>query len=118
MGSLKEEAIKGSNEDIQQHKLLTSELNYLQLLNLSLQYHTFGQKILSGFLYYVCTQRLGYKDGVNLMFEMNFEDGMLTVKLLPHDISQQQAQAEAAANQMAKAPTPPAANAKDDKPKA
>lgn len=96
MGDLKQEAINNTSEDIQQHKLTDAEMNYLRLLNMSLQFHTFGQKILSGFLYYVCTNRLGYKDGVNLQFELDFDkqDNLLTVKLLPEDYGQ--------------APTPPA----------
>jgi hypothetical protein len=93
MGQLKDEAMQQPTEDIQQHKLTDSEMNYLRLLNLALQYHTLGQRIMSGFLYYICTQRLGYKDGVNLQFELDFDkqDNMLTVKLLP------QSPAEAAA---------------------
>jgi hypothetical protein len=85
MGKLKDEATANVTEDIQQHKLTDGEMNYLRLLNLALQYHTMGQKILSGYLYYVCTVRLGYKDGVNLQFELDFDktDNMLTVKLLP-----------------------------------
>jgi hypothetical protein len=85
MGTLKNEAIKNETEDIAQHKLTDPEMNYLRLLNIALQFHTMGQKILSGFLYYVCTTRLGYKDGVNLQFELDFDkqDNMLTVKLLP-----------------------------------
>lgn len=88
MGKLKEEATKTNTEDIQQFKLTDSEVNYLRLLNLALQFHTMGQKIMSGFLYYVATTRLEYKDGVNLQFEFDFEkpDNMLTVKLLPDNI--------------------------------
>jgi hypothetical protein len=85
MGKLKDEATKTDTEDIQQHKLTDSEMNYLRLLNIALQYHTMGQKIMSGFLYYICTSRLDYKDGTNLQFELDFDkqDSMLTVKLLP-----------------------------------
>lgn len=94
MGNLKDEAINTGNEDIQQHKLTDAEMNYLRLLNIALQFHTMGQKILSGFLYYVCTQRLDYKPGVNLQFELDFDkqDNMLTVKLLPQNITQEQLQ--------------------------
>lgn len=90
MGKLKDEATKTDTEDIQQHKLTDSEMNYLRLLNLSLQYHTLGQKIMSGFLYYVCTNRLGYKDGMNLQFELDFDkqDNTVTVKLLPEDVDE------------------------------
>jgi hypothetical protein len=89
MGNLKQEALQNTNEDVQQHKLTPPEMNYLRLLNVALQFHTMGQKMLSGFLYYVCTNRLGYKDGVNLQFELDFDktDDLLTVKLLPADIT-------------------------------
>lgn len=87
MGKLKEEAKKGNNEDVQLHQLNEGEGSYLRLLNIALQYHTLGQKIMSGFLYYVCTNRLGYTNGTNLQFEFDFDkkDNMLTVKVLPVD---------------------------------
>lgn len=87
MGKLKDEATKTDSEDIQSHKLTDSEANYLRLLNLSLQYHTLSGKIMSGYLYYVCTQRLGYKSGINLQFEFNFDtpENVLIVKMLPQD---------------------------------
>lgn len=114
MGSLKDEQLKNANEDIQQHKLNDPEANYLRLLNIALQYHTMGQKIMSGFLYYVCTTRLGYKDGVNLQFEFNFEnqDNVLTVRLLPENFGQPEAQPAAAAP----APAPAAAPAQPEAP--
>lgn len=95
MGKLKDEATTTNSEDLQEHKLTEGEANYLRLLNLSLQYHTLGQKIMSGYLYYVCTQRLGYNPGVNLQFEFDFDkpDNILIVKMLPQD---PQAAAEAA----------------------
>jgi hypothetical protein len=87
MGKLKDEATKTNTEDIQQYKLTAAEINYLRLLNVALQYHTLGQRIMSGFLYYICTNRLNYKDGVNLQFELDFDkqDDVLTVKLLPEN---------------------------------
>jgi hypothetical protein len=96
MGKLKDEATATQTEDIQQHKLTDGEMNYLRLLNIALQYHTMGQKIMSGFLYYVCTARLGYKDGTNLQFELDFDkqDNMLTVKLLPENPAEAAAAAE------------------------
>lgn len=98
MGNLKDEALNNPTEDVQQHKLTDGEMNYLRLLNLALQYHTLGQRIMSGFLYYVCTSRLGYKDGVNLQFELDFDkqDNMVTVKLLPSNPAEAQAAAESA----------------------
>lgn len=85
MGNLKDEQLKTDTEDIQTHELTEAEMNYLRLLNLALQFHTMAQKIMSGYLYYVSTTRLGYKDGVNLQFEIDLQkDGrQLTIKLLP-----------------------------------
>jgi hypothetical protein len=90
--SLKDEALGTENEDISTFELTEGELNYLRLLNLGLQFHTLGQKIMSGFMYYVATTRLGYKPGSNLQFEidLNKDDGILTVKLLPADFGQPQ----------------------------
>lgn len=99
MGKLKDEATTNTSEDLQQHKLTNGEAYYLRLLNLGLQYHTLAGKIQSGFLYYVCTQRLGYKEGVNLQFEFDFEspENILIVKMLPAD--PKAAEALAAGNQ-------------------
>jgi hypothetical protein len=96
MGKLKDEATTNATEDVQTHKLTDGEMNYLRLLNIALQYHTMGQKIMSGFLYYVCTQRLGYTDGTNLQFELDFDkqDNILTVKLLPMNPAEAAAAAE------------------------
>jgi hypothetical protein len=96
MGKLKDEATNTQTEDIQQHKLTEGEMNYLRLLNIALQYHTMGQKIMSGYLYYVCTQRLGYTNGTNLQFELDFDkqDSILTVKLLPMNPAEAAAAAE------------------------
>lgn len=109
MGKLKDEATKTETEDIATHKLTDGEMNYLRLLNIALQYHTMGQKIMSGYLYYVCTQRLGYKDGTNLQFELDFDktDNILTVKLLPMNA----AEAAAAAEGVPASATPPPATA-------
>lgn len=87
MGKLKDEINVNTSKDLQEHKLTEGEANYLRLLNLSLQYHTLGQKLMSGYLYYVCTQRLGYKPGVNLQFEFDFDkpENILIVKMLPQD---------------------------------
>ena len=90
MGNLKDEATS-KKSNVQQHELVSSEVQYLRLLNLSLQYHTLGQRIMSGFLYYVCINRLGYEDGQNLKFEFDFqkEDGILSVETLPADFGKE-----------------------------
>jgi hypothetical protein len=97
MGKLKDEATSTApSEDVAQHKLTGGEMNYLRLLNIALQYHTMGQKIMSGYLYYVCTQRLGYKDGTNLQFELDFDkqDNIVVVKVLPMNPAEAAAAAE------------------------
>lgn len=88
MGNLKKQALANTTEDIQTHVLTPQEMNYVRLLNMTLTYHTHGTKIVSGFLYYVSTTRLGYKNGVNLQFEIDLDkdDNLLTVKLLPEDV--------------------------------
>lgn len=85
MGKLRDEALTKKTEDTATHELTDQEVTYLRLLNLTLQYHTHGQKIMSGFLYYISTNRLGYPNGTDLQFEIDLdkEDKMLTVKLLP-----------------------------------
>jgi len=90
MGNLKQQALKKDNEDVTTHVLTEQEITYLRLLNLTLQYHTYGQKIMSGFLYYISTNRLGYPHDTNLLFEIDLEkdDKILTVKLLSADIAQ------------------------------
>jgi hypothetical protein len=83
MGNLKNQALRKDTEDIVVHELTDQEYNYIKMLNLTLQYHTFSTKLMTGFLYYVCTTRLGYKNGVDLQFELDFakDDKQLTVKL-------------------------------------
>lgn len=85
MGQLKNQALENKSEDVKSHELTDQEIQYLRLLNLTLQYHTHGAKIMSGFLYYVSTNRLGYPNGTDMQFEIDLEkeDKMLTVKLLP-----------------------------------
>jgi len=85
MGNLKDEALNNQSEDTQVFDLNDDEMGYIRLLNMALQFHSLGQKIISGFMYYVATHRLGYTEGVNLQFEMDLakEDNKLTIKLLP-----------------------------------
>jgi hypothetical protein len=106
MGNLKNEAMSTGTEDIATFKLNDGEVGYLRLLNVALQFHTLGQKIMSGFLYYVSVTRLGYNNGVNLQFEFDFDkqDNMLTVKLLPTELTEQPTP-EAAAPQAPEKPS-------------
>lgn len=84
MGKLKDEALQTNTEDIKQHQLTDHEAGYLRLLNLSLAYHTLRNDILTYFLMYVSTSRLGYTEGANLQFEFDFDkqDNILTVKVI------------------------------------
>jgi len=85
MGSLKDKALETASEDAVKHVLTDAEISYLKLLNLTLQYHTMGQRIMSGFLFYVATTRLGYPEDANLQFELDLQkdDKVLTVTLMP-----------------------------------
>lgn len=84
MGSLKDQALKTDNEDIKSHQLTDHEAAYLRLLNMSLSYHTLRNDILTYFLMYICTTRLGYPEGANLQFEFDFEktDNVLIVRVI------------------------------------
>lgn len=86
MGTLKDEMLQNGSEDIRQHHLTDGEMAYLKLLTLTLQYHTMAQRIMSGFLYYVAVNRLGYNDSPTtaLQFEIDpTKDNVLTIKVLP-----------------------------------
>lgn len=86
MGELKDKALEQSaDENVRTVELTEQEMNYIRLLNLTLQYHTHGQKIVSGFLYYVATNRLGYTKDANLQFKLDLskEDRLLTIQLMP-----------------------------------
>ncbi len=53
--------------------LTEREINYLKILNYALITSTLKDKTISGFLYYVCNQRFGFNEDVNLMFEIVFD---------------------------------------------
>lgn len=95
MGDLKNKAMNNAapSEDTQLFKLNEDEAAHLRLLNLGLQFHTLAQKIMSGYLYYVCTNRLGYEKGVNLSFRFDFsqDNNMLEVTLLPASLVEEPA---------------------------
>lgn len=65
--------------------LTEREMNYLRILNASLQFNTWKDKIISGFLYYVCTNRFGYPETANLIFEIDLDNDKneLIVKEIP-----------------------------------
>jgi len=80
-------AIKKTNKD-KVYILTDREFDYLKILNLSLQYNVFKDKVISGFLYYVCTNKHGYEEDVNLQFEVDLEDDKkeLKVRSLPKEL--------------------------------
>lgn len=68
MGKIKEAT--GKNKE---HKLTEREFNYLKLLNSSLHFHTLKDRLISGFLYYICSTKFGYSETVNLLFEIDLD---------------------------------------------
>jgi hypothetical protein len=86
MGRLRNEMLsKKEDTDSKTYTLTEPEINYLKLLNLTLQYHTYKQQLMSTYLYYISVVRLGYEQGRDLQFELDLEkeDNMLTIKVLP-----------------------------------
>lgn len=65
-------AKKGASD--KEYNLTEREYNYLQILNLALTYNVFKDKAISGFLYYVASNRLGYGEDVNLVFEVDLDE--------------------------------------------
>lgn len=72
--------IKSGSDNIT-HILTEREINYLKILNLALSYNTMKDKIISGFLYFVCHSRFGYEEDKNLIFEINLEDEKRELKV-------------------------------------
>lgn len=81
--------IKKSNKT---YTLSEREFNYLKILNLALQFSTLKDKAISGFLYYVCNSRFGFKEDQNLIFEIDLEDDkkQLHVKEIPTEAIEQE----------------------------
>lgn len=88
--------IKQAKKDYKSHILTEREYNYIQILNNTLVYHALKDKIMSGFLYYICTNRLGYAEDVNLIFEIDFEkdDKELKIREVPTEAIEQAMQTE------------------------
>lgn len=84
--------IKQQDKNIKTFPLTTKEYNYLKLLNLALQFSELKNKLISGFLYYVCSHRLGYGEDVNLVFEVDLdkEEGILKVREVPNEAIEQE----------------------------
>jgi len=72
---------KIKNADKGTHKLTEREFNYLNLLNSALTFHTLKDRIISGYLYYVCTTKFGYDENVNLLFEIDLDSDTMELKV-------------------------------------
>lgn len=73
--------LKKQEDDIKTYTLTEREYDYLKVLNLATQFSTLRDKIISGFLYYVCNSRFGYSEEVNLVFEIDLEDDKREMKV-------------------------------------
>ena len=62
-------------------------MSYIKLLNLVLQFNTMQQKLISGFLYYIASNRLGYPKDANLKFELDLaaESSLLSVTVISEE---------------------------------
>lgn len=84
---------KSGNKDIKTYTLTEKEFNYCKLLNLALQFNELKNKLISGWLYYICNSRLGYDETQNLVFEVDLEDDEkreLKVRIIPSDTIEQE----------------------------
>ncbi len=71
--------------------LTEREINYLKILNYALITSTLKDKTISGFLYYVCNQRFGFNEDVNLMFEIDLDNSNeLKVREIPTEVIERQ----------------------------
>lgn len=70
MGKIKEKATNAEKE----FTLTDAEFNYLANMNTSMQNRQAeDRRVITAFLYYIATSRLGYEAGQNLKFEVDFE---------------------------------------------
>ena len=72
---------KQQQQDGTVHQLKKQEFDYLKILNTALTYNILKDKIISGFLYTLCNNRLGYPDDMNLQFEIDLEDDKMELKV-------------------------------------
>lgn len=63
------------------HILSEREFDYLKILNLAMHYNVLKDKVLSGYLYYVCTTRFGYAEDTNLQFEIDLDQDTRELKV-------------------------------------
>lgn len=71
--------IKKAEDNV--HILTEREYNYLKLLNTAMTFHTLKDRIISGYLYYVCTTKFGYSEDINLLFEIDLDDDKRELKI-------------------------------------
>lgn len=83
--------IKNSQKNGKTHILSEREMNYLRILNSALSFNTYKDKIISGFCYYVCTNKFGYAEDENLIFEIDLdnEKNELKVRTVPPEVLQE-----------------------------
>ena len=81
--------IKDSKEKT--HKLNERQFNLLRIMNVALNYNELKNKVISGFLYEVAINDLGYAEGADLGFEIDLdkEDRELIIRIVPTEAIQQ-----------------------------
>lgn len=78
MGQLKDKALKTEKT----HDLTDYEINYIKAMNSARQTIWDEQsRSMSAFLYYLAGSRLGYKLGVDLKFEIDFDSDEKKLKI-------------------------------------
>lgn len=74
MGTIKNKTLETNNEDTASHELTSQEINLLKVINNVMVFNMHQQKVMSGFMYYIATNRLGYTPETNLLFEIYLQD--------------------------------------------
>lgn len=65
--------IKRAKENEQIHKLNERQFYLLKINNIALNYNTLKEKIISGLLYEICINDLGYAENLDLGFAIDLE---------------------------------------------